>query len=186
MKLLSRKISDFCRLRISSVLPPHEAERIRQYMLDLIAQRRQPPRLSLRSRNRCIGPRTESYRAGLDAIARALKDAAKPALRAPRLRLPDPPGEARSHRGKRSSGERSIGQPSELPKESASQKANRQKPGMKPRAIEEFPTALFDQWIDPPTFQEALKLHMREVIRHSAEPIRRPTPRDHSPYCSPR
>ena len=44
MRLLSRKISDFCRLRLFSVLPPHEAERVQRYMLDLIAQRRQPPR----------------------------------------------------------------------------------------------------------------------------------------------
>lgn len=38
---------------------------------------------------------------------------------------------------------------------------SRRKPGTKPRAIEEFPTPLFDDWLDPPTFREALELHMR-------------------------
>jgi len=38
---------------------------------------------------------------------------------------------------------------------------NRRKPGTKPRTIEEFPTPLFDDWLDPPTFREALDLHVR-------------------------
>src|SRR5690606_20681993 len=38
---------------------------------------------------------------------------------------------------------------------------DRQKPGPKPRDIREFPTPLFGEWTDPPTFQEVLELHMR-------------------------
>ena len=38
---------------------------------------------------------------------------------------------------------------------------SRQTPGAKPRIIEEFPTPLYDEWLDPPIFQEALELHMR-------------------------
>lgn len=37
----------------------------------------------------------------------------------------------------------------------------RQKRGQKPRPIVEFPDPLFDEWEDPPTFAEALQLHMR-------------------------
>ncbi|MBZ9763381.1 hypothetical protein LB553_21205 [Mesorhizobium sp. CA8] len=173
MKLLSRKISDFCRLRVSSVLPPHEAERVREYMLDLIAQRRQPPRKGRvydwnEIASHCtvdtdaLARARKAIEPGLDAIARALKDGPKPATPSPRLHSAEVPGRARSDRGKRSPGRPPIGQPSEAPKqELASRKLNRQKPGTKPRVIEEFPTPLFDQWIDPPTFQEALKLHMR-------------------------
>jgi hypothetical protein len=39
--------------------------------------------------------------------------------------------------------------------------ACRQKPGAKPRVIEEFPEPLFKEWSNPSTFQEALDLHMR-------------------------
>lgn len=37
----------------------------------------------------------------------------------------------------------------------------RAKRGPKPKEIEPFPTPLFDDWIDPPSFKEALELHMR-------------------------
>lgn len=37
----------------------------------------------------------------------------------------------------------------------------RREPGTKPHAIEEFPTPLFNDWLDPPTFRKALELHMR-------------------------
>ena len=169
-KLLSRKISDFCRVRISSALPPNEAERIRQYMLDLIAQRRQPPRKGRaydwdEIASQCAFERDvlvtvrRAIEPGLDAIARALKDTPKPALPSPR---PRPVDATRNLRGARSLGKLSVAQPSEATKRApALQKVDRQKPGSKPRAVEEFPTPRFNEWIDPPTFQEALKLHMR-------------------------
>jgi hypothetical protein len=43
-KLLARKISDFCRLRVDPVLPPQESRRIREYLLSLIARSQTPPR----------------------------------------------------------------------------------------------------------------------------------------------
>jgi hypothetical protein len=42
--VFSRKISDFCRKRISAVLPPQVAERVRIYMLELIKRGDAPPR----------------------------------------------------------------------------------------------------------------------------------------------
>jgi hypothetical protein len=43
-KLLARKISDFFRLRVDPMLPPQESERIRDYLLGLIARSQIPPR----------------------------------------------------------------------------------------------------------------------------------------------
>lgn len=38
---------------------------------------------------------------------------------------------------------------------------DRRKPGTKPRVIEEYPAPLFQEWIDPTSFPDALELHMR-------------------------
>lgn len=43
-KLLARKISDFCRLRLDPALPPQESTRIKGFLLCLIAQSQTPPR----------------------------------------------------------------------------------------------------------------------------------------------
>src|SRR5688572_30010854 len=43
-KLLARKISDFCRLRVDPALPPPESARIRAFLLTLIARSQTPPR----------------------------------------------------------------------------------------------------------------------------------------------
>lgn len=43
-KLLARKISDFCRLRIDPILPPQESARIRNFLVGLIARSQTPPR----------------------------------------------------------------------------------------------------------------------------------------------
>ena len=43
-RLFSRKISDFCRLRVDPVLPPQESERIRNFLVGLISRSQIPPR----------------------------------------------------------------------------------------------------------------------------------------------
>lgn len=43
-KLLARKISDFCRLRVEPALPPQESTRVKEFLLCLIAQSQTPPR----------------------------------------------------------------------------------------------------------------------------------------------
>jgi hypothetical protein len=43
-KLLARKISDFCRLRVDPMLPPQESARIRDFLLGLIARSQTPLR----------------------------------------------------------------------------------------------------------------------------------------------
>lgn len=43
-RLLARKISDFCRLRVDPILPPQESARIRNFLVGLIARSQTPPR----------------------------------------------------------------------------------------------------------------------------------------------
>ncbi|WP_421950789.1 hypothetical protein [Pelagibacterium sp.] len=172
-KLLARKISDFCRLRLDPAMPPQESTRIKEFLLCLITQSQTPPRkvrgydwdeIALQcglDRDALRGVRTVIEPA-LDAIVRNTKSPTKrPSAKIrttedskPRPRRGRPPRQpvekpsAASHIGVTDRSER---QPA----------TNRRKPGTKPRAIEEFPTPLFDDWLDPPTFREALELQMR-------------------------
>ncbi|WP_159587948.1 hypothetical protein [Chelativorans xinjiangense] len=172
-KLLARKVSDFCRLRIDPVLPPQEGRRIREFLLDLIAVSQTPPRKvrgynwdeialqcgldsdALRIARKAIEP-------ALDAIVRNMKSPATYASaniqraqdsepRLLRSRSPRQPAE-------RSGAASQIGATDRLGRRPAT---SRQKPGTKPRIVEEFPEPIFEEWIDPTTFQEALALHMR-------------------------
>ena len=40
---LRRRISDFCRLRLSAVLAPRDVERVQTYLSGLMAERQWPP-----------------------------------------------------------------------------------------------------------------------------------------------
>lgn len=172
-KLLARKISDFCRLRVDPVLPPQEGKRIREFLLDLVALSQTPPRkargydwdeIALRcslDRDALRIART-AIEPALDAIVRNTKNPAdRPPAKFRRSQESKPrPGRGRAPR-----------QPAEMPSTASPIDAtnrsdrkpgtNRRKPGAKPRIVEEFPEPLFDDWIDPPTFREALELHMR-------------------------
>lgn len=171
--LLARKISDFCRLRIDPVLPPQEGKRIREFLLDLIALSRTPPR-----KVRGYDWDEIAFQCGLDRDAlRIARKAIEPALDAIVRNTKSPANrpsanirsahdsEPRPRRG------RSPWQPAERPtaapqigatdRSKRRPATKRQKPGAKPRIVEDFPTPLFDEWLDPPTFREALELHMR-------------------------
>lgn len=168
-KLLARKISDFCRLRVDPALPPQDSTRIKEFLLYLIAQSQTPPRKArgydwdeialqcgldrdaLRDTRAVIEP-------ALDAIVRNTKSPTnRPSAKFRTTEVSEP----RPRRG------RPPQQQAEIPSIAATDRAqrqptaNRQKPGTKPRTIEEFPTPLYDDWLDPLTFREALELHMR-------------------------
>lgn len=171
-KLFSRKISDFCRLRVDPVLPPQESVRIRGFLLNLIARSATPPRklrgydweeiaLQCRLDTKSLQIARTAIEPALDAIVRNTKNpAASPAVRP----VPQVESEFRPRRGR---------PPKQAPATSTGNRPNtpnppervaaidRQKPGTKPRKIEEFPEALFNEWLDPPTFPAALELHMR-------------------------
>ena len=171
-KLLARKISDFCRLRIDPILPPQDSTRIKEFLLDLIARSQTPPRKvrgydwdeialqcgfdrnALRDARAVIEP-------ALDAIVRNAKNPSqRPSARTQSAQEPARPrcGRPRKPPLEKPGATRHFAA-TDRSQESAATK--RQKPGTKPRTIEEFPTPLFDDWIDPPAFREALELHMR-------------------------
>lgn len=171
--LLARKISDFCRLRIDPVLPPQEGKRIRDFLLDLIALSRTPPR-----KVRGYDWDEIAFQCGLDRDAlRIARKAIEPALDAIVRNTKSPANrpsanirsaqdsEPRSRRGR--SPRQPVEGPSAAPQIGLTDRSKRrpatkrQKPGAKPRIVEEFPPPLFEEWIDPPTFPEALELHMR-------------------------
>ncbi|RUW03210.1 hypothetical protein EOA53_29750, partial [Mesorhizobium sp. M1A.F.Ca.IN.020.03.1.1] len=170
-RLLSRKISDYCRIRLDPLFPPQESARIRAFLLNLISCSKKPPRKlrgydwqeicilcglddkAIRSARTAIEP-------ALDAIARNTKTVPKPATIASRgstksqghaRERPQPPRAKASRPSRHKKLER-------LEREAT---ANRQKPGMKPRAIEEFPEPLFAEACDHPSFQAALDFQMR-------------------------
>ncbi len=170
-RLLSRKISDYCRIRLDPLFPPQESARIRAFLLNLICCAKTPPRKlrgydwqeigilcdlddkAIRSARTVIEP-------ALDAIARNTKTAPKPATVASH-RITKSPSHARERpqppRAKASTPSRHK----KLERVERDATANRQKPGMKPRAVEEFPEPLFAEVFDHPSFKEALDFQMR-------------------------
>lgn len=174
-KLFARKISDFCRLRIDPILPAPEGARIKKFLVDLIAQSQIPPRklrgydweeiaFQCRLDNEALRIAKSAIEPALDAIARNTKGLSKPpslsVTQSSKAKLPPRRGRPRRPSAEASS-KSSNGTPDRGERKA---EASRKQPGTKPRVIEEFPTPLFEEWIDPTTFQEALALHMR---RHS-------------------
>ncbi|MER9642371.1 hypothetical protein [Mesorhizobium sp. L2C084A000] len=172
-ELLVRKLSDFCRVRVAPVLPPHEVERVRAYMVGLITTAQRPPTRSrgydwdvialqcdishehIRAARKAIEP-------GLDAISRALKNAPKrerspAALPCKAMVQLDVQPSYRPPKAKQVATQLTPVTASPYPQ----RRHLGQKPGVKPREIDEFPTPLFSEWLDPQAFQEALELHMR-------------------------
>ncbi len=163
-RLFSRKISDFCRLRVDPVLPPQESERIRNFLVGLISRSQIPPR-------KLQGYDWEeiAYQCDLDKESlRIARATIKPALDAIVRNTASSPMDtpATIYRGSASETGRLRGRPPRKPAEKAPpasrnatsnrteqvREQRRQTPGTKPRLIEEFPTPLYDEWLDPPTF----------------------------------
>lgn len=144
--ILSRKIVDFCRLRLDPLLPPSDAENLLSYMLDLIARRQYPPAMrgglhwtaiaeDAGIDQKSLTVHRERIRPAFTAIIRALDASAEIRTYVRRAKAP--------RRSKRT--------------------APPKKRGPKPRLIEPHPTPLSDRWEDPASFSEALALH---ILRH--------------------
>ncbi|WP_085463120.1 hypothetical protein [Mesorhizobium australicum] len=171
-KLLVRKISDFCRLRVDPLFPQHESTRIRHFLVGLIIHSQQPPLMptgydwqeiavrcgldkeGLRIARKAIEP-------ALDAIVRNLKSSSQSSVTVGR----DSDSGSRPRRGRPpravSGNETTANRERALDGSEREARARPQKPGTKPRAIDEFPAPLFEDWSEPTNFHEALELHMR-------------------------
>lgn len=172
-KLLSRKISDFCRLRVDPILPPQESARIRNFLVDLIARSQIPPRklrgydweeIAIRCGldNQALLIARSAIEPALDAIVRNMKGLSKlPPL--PVSQGSEPELRPKRGRPRRLSTGKALPKNSNATPDRAERQAeaSRKQRGVKPRVIEEFPTPLFEEWIDPTAFHEAVALHMR-------------------------
>jgi hypothetical protein len=172
-KLLALKIGDYCRLRIDPALPPKESFRIREFLLGLVARSQTPPRKLQRYDweeiafqcdidKEVLGKVRPAIEPALDAIIRNTNTFPK-RVTAPVPRSPGPTEEGfpHSHLARPTVEEIApsvVGAPVQL---ELLPGFERRKSGTKPRAKEEFPTPLFEEWIDPKTFREALELHLR-------------------------
>lgn len=170
-RLLSRKISDYCRIRIDPLFPPHESARIRAFLLNLISCAETPPRKlrdydwheigtscdldgeTLRSARTAIEP-------ALDAIARNTKTAPKRAT-IPGRRNTEPQRHKRERPQPPAWKAPVSGRHKKLERTEREAVVDRQKPGIKPRTIEEFPAPLFADGFDHPSFHAALDFQMR-------------------------
>ncbi|HEV7323983.1 MAG TPA: hypothetical protein VGN91_02865 [Bosea sp. (in: a-proteobacteria)] len=177
-QLLCTKIATFCRKRLTPFLNA-DTVRMETYLVGLIAHREYPPTRGRGVDWKAIAescgiahPRLvevkEEVRPALDAIVRALDAAARREFE-PRVRAKVGSDEARPTRQRaRRETPTAVAriQPDLF---GASVPANiRQSPprqerkrGVKPKPVEEFPQPANGNWEDPPTFREALALHMQ-------------------------
>lgn len=168
-KVLSRKLSDFCRIRIAPVLPPQEVEQLRAYMVGLIVGRRYPP-----TRNRTLDWEKIARQCGLPYhVLKDVKDTIEPGFDAIRRALKTKPPKKDGAPSKASSKQQDAGLQEDQapsgrpnidrapPASKADAHPERQKRGAKPKPIVEFPIPLFEVSDDPDSFSEALELQMR-------------------------
>ncbi len=176
--LLSSKIADFCHKRLMPFLKA-DSSRMEAYLLGLIAYREYPP---MRGRGvdwKAIAescgiahPRLvevkEEVRPALDAIVRALDAAVRREFEPPARAKAGSDGaytaSRRTRDGKPTSGaqiQSDLFGAWALADTRQSPPRQERKRGVKPKPVEEFPQSANGDWEDPPTFREALALHMQ-------------------------
>lgn len=168
-----RKIAEFCKARLTSIFTEGELRLLYNCLVDLLERNEYPPYrgsgLDLQSLSAMLDidvDRLRAHRAMLqpifDAVAREVSNVTLRPARA----------------GGRSTRSMSSGpymNPTGL--RTISTEKVRKKPGVRPRAIIEFPEPLDETWQDPATFGEALQLHARrhgETIYHLYNAVVRP------------
>ncbi|WP_235068278.1 hypothetical protein [Asticcacaulis sp. YBE204] len=184
-KLTPRMISNFCKVRLSSVLSPHETDRLRHYLNDLLERRIFPPYCKNHIDCAAVGQVTgideqrlfdvrSHIRPVFDAMCRALADAGEPQFvpgivpREARYLPPSsppviPPAVQISIDGPTEAPKRKRGRPrkGEIRPIVAKPGGGERKRGPKPREIVEFPEAKWTDWIETSSFSQMLSLHMR-------------------------
>ncbi len=171
--LTPRKIAEFCKARLTSIFTEDEVRLLYSCLVDLLERNEYPPYrgsgLDLQSLSAMLDidvDRLRAHRAILqpifDAVAREVSNATlRPARAGSRSTRSISSGPAINPTGVRATGTEKV----------------RKKPGVRPRAIVEFPEPLDTTWQDPATFGEALQLHARrhgETIYHLYNAVVRP------------
>jgi len=166
------RIAAFCRNRLSSLLGS-DTDRLEAFLLNLIVSHECPPLHSTGYSWKEIADRTgiahpklvavkEEIRPALDAIVREY-DAELGKEPAPSMRTDAVPrGAILVHSGPvgRSKADAPARPAGVQPAISPAANGGHSKRGAKPREIDEFPQPRTSRWQDPPTFREALALHM--------------------------
>ncbi|NTJ08240.1 hypothetical protein [Rhizobium lusitanum] len=169
-KTFLRKIDTFCKMRLSPFLAAEEFDRLRGYMRMLVQTCTLPPRINgktdwslisdncrvevglLAANERLIDP-------GLDAITRWIRGIALSG------QVPTKPAHTLNGKTAAQGKPRQAAQSRATQTDTVSRGPTTQPssggPAPATRAFVEFPTPLFDQWIDPADFAEALQLHLR-------------------------
>ncbi len=153
-KAFQRKIASFCEMRLAPLVSPAELERLTAYMLALITDHATPPMkgkavdwTEIAAACRLVTkPSTKLMRIGqhgFDAIIRWVNTNAP----TPRNRTSSLSGSPQISKARAAGSRRSAKKNS--------------KPVAKPKPIEEFPVALFDDYPEPVSVQAALELHIR-------------------------
>jgi len=179
-RVFARMISDFCRKRLAPLLPPHEVEKVRFYMLDMLQACERVPRnkkgydwseiaLATDIAIENLMPARKTIGHGLDALNREISKIA-PARKTRRKRghPPDatapvrsPSTDSRSTKKLRTPVPR-VALPGaaqcEFPRRHSSPAP---RAGRRPHPVVEFPEPLSAFEDDPDAFHEALAMQMR-------------------------
>ncbi|MBL8709105.1 MAG: hypothetical protein JNL25_07935 [Rhodospirillaceae bacterium] len=162
VKTLSRMTSDFCRVRIASLVPPLECRGLESYLLKLIERRTKPPKVLGRYQWGEIAADAGAAESLTEIVCKVLTPVLDMLSREiPRLPIAKAAAQREKRRraarveaaGGRVEGDRSSDQ--------VASSLNKRRRGVKPRPVIEFPEPLFDDWDEPKSFQDALNLHMR-------------------------
>jgi len=174
--ILSGKIRNYCRLRLSPILPSSELAKVQAYLLDLSARRAVSPRTGRGVNWRAfadfcqveysvISEARDAIRPVLDAISRALLTANERPLESSDYELSEParPTKEKSapkvlSRVKAQAKAPKISVDPEVPRRSAVPRAARNVSRNQP---EEFPRPLYEQLEDPISFDAALTYQAR-------------------------
>lgn len=171
--LTPRKIAEYCKRRFTPIFSESEVRLLHSCLVDLL-ERNEYPRyrgsgLDLQSLSAMLGIDVDRLRAHaatlqpiFDAVAREVSNVTlRPARAGSRSARSVAGGPSRNPTGVRATSTEKV----------------RKKPGVRPRAIVEFPEPLDTTWQDPATFGEALQLHTRrhgETIYHLYNAVVRP------------
>lgn len=150
-----RMLSDFCKKRISHVLPPRETERLRIYLVDLLTSGHYPPMRGTDLNWELIAVATE-----LDPeLLLAVRDVVRPGIEALQraLKLKQVPRSQKRIIERGPHGKRLRSDPS-LP--FVEERSVRPR-GVPPRPVVEFPDPKWTDWIDPAGLAAAMSLQMQ-------------------------
>lgn len=173
LRITERMVSDYCLKRIAPHTGPAEAAALRRYLCGLVVEDKRPPRIAGTYDWSAIG---REAGAAVEKIERHLLPILDAISRSTRMPRSEPAAPARSISAKPPRG--TVKEPMSRAAErvlSGAKPATEEKPEPRPkraykkRPIVEFPTPLWTEWIDPPTFSEALSLHINrhgDSVRH--------------------